>query len=372
MDTLLAPIFEGSPSDARVVTNDVGGVIGWAYGQVDPQSEGAVWELLWLGVALHAHRSGVGSALLADAEAIARAGGARTFLVSTSSNPATQAARALYFNAGLRVCGVVKHGYGEDDKVSYSALLRTPLGLLPARERGAARRIWEYSLQHAAPHVPGAVYDLILVCCSNDERVAEAAVALWKAGVAPRVLFSGGEGVLTAGRWGGLPEADAFAAVAASAGLPREATLVETKSRNTGENAKFSAALFPTPPASICLVTKPFMERRALATFLAQWPKDTGGRLPRFAVTSPQIGLDDYPNEEMGLGLPAVLAVAAGDLQRVIVYPSLGHQVAQEVPTEVRVALHRLVVAGHTSHLLRVEGGVAGSNDPRMYVGLGE
>lgn len=244
------------------------------------------------------------------------------------------------------------------------------LAALPEPVRAAARRVWDYATGHAAPHVGGATYDVILVACSNDERVAERAAALWAEGAAPVVLFSGREGALTAGRWGGTTEAEAFAAVAAAAGLPRSAMLLETRAGNTGENARFSSALLAArggpPPTAVLLVTKPFMERRVLATFAVQWP----GPPPRFAATSPQLGLDAYPDPGRGLPLEHVIAVAAGDAQRCAVYPALGFQAPQDVPADVYDALRALVRAGHAGHMLRRPGAPDGSREPCDYLGL--
>jgi hypothetical protein len=235
--------------------------------------------------------------------------------------------------------------------------------------------VWAYATGHGAPHARGATYDVLLVACSNDERVAERAAALYAEGAAPVVVFSGREGALTAGRWGGTTEAEAFAAVAATCGLPRSAMLLETRAGNTGENARFSCELLAArggpPPASVLIVTKPFMERRALATFAVQWPAGVGGgSVPRFAATSPQLALDVYPDPNRGLPLDHVLAVAAGDAQRCVVYPALGFQAPQDVPAELLDALRVLVRAGHTGHMLRRPGAPAGSREPAEYEGL--
>jgi len=255
--------------------------------------------------------------------------------------------------------------------------MESALAALTAPERAAAHAVWGYAIGHDAAHTSGSRYDVIIVCCSNDERVAERAAALWAEGVAPLVLFSGREGALTAGRWGGTPEAAAFAAVAAAAGLPPAATLLELRAGNTGENAKFSAALLAerggAAPHTVLLVTKPFMERRCLATFLVQWPRsggDSNGGLPHFAVTSPQLSLDAYPDAARGLPLEHVLAVAAGDAQRCVVYPARGFQAAQPVPGGLLDALRTLVRAGHTGHMLRRPGAPEGSREPADYEGL--
>lgn len=67
-------------------------------------------------------------------------------------------------------------------------------------------------------------------------RTAQA-VALYRQGLAPLILFSGGVG--------GNPPAEALVArqLALDAGVPASACLVETESHSTEENAEFSARL---------------------------------------------------------------------------------------------------------------------------------
>ena len=82
-------------------------------------------------------------------------------------------------------------------------------------------------------------------------------------GLAPRILFSGGQGNFTEA-WE-ESEAVIFARRAEELGMSREAILVETASSNTGENIKNSHRLLKEKgllPKRIILVQKPFMERR--------------------------------------------------------------------------------------------------------------
>ena len=82
-------------------------------------------------------------------------------------------------------------------------------------------------------------------------------------GLAPRILFSGGQGNFTEA-WE-ESEAVVFSRRAEELGVGREAILVETASSNTGENIKNSHRLLAEKkllPRRIILVQKPFMERR--------------------------------------------------------------------------------------------------------------
>lgn len=245
------------------------------------------------------------------------------------------------------------------------------LEALPPAVATAATLIWDYhQLCHPLPSSPATA---ILALGSNDPRVATRAAELYLAGAAPLLLFSGGVGALTAGQYGGLSEAAAFAGIAAGMGVPRSAILVEGASTNTGENIRFSRALLEgalagAPVASLILVQKPFMERRTLATFLAQWG---AGRAPDFAVTSPRLGLREYPVKGAHrLGLRDVVEVMCGDLQRIAVYPAKGFQVWQDIPAPVWAALKLLVRAGYGAHMMRVAGAPAGSTEPCDYEGL--
>jgi uncharacterized SAM-binding protein YcdF (DUF218 family) len=86
-------------------------------------------------------------------------------------------------------------------------------------------------------------------------------VALWRAGVAPRILFSGG------GPNRAAPEAAAMRAYALEAGVPADAIETEERSRSTLQNARFSADRLGGFPDRIVLVTDGFHLPRAWASF---------------------------------------------------------------------------------------------------------
>ena len=102
-----------------------------------------------------------------------------------------------------------------------------------------AKILWNYHLvNHSLTKT-----DCILALGSHDLRVAERAAELYLQGYAPLLVLSGGLGNFTQGMWT-EPEADKFAAIARSMGVPEHAILVENKSSNTGENILFTRRLF--------------------------------------------------------------------------------------------------------------------------------
>jgi uncharacterized SAM-binding protein YcdF (DUF218 family) len=206
-----------------------------------------------------------------------------------------------------------------------------------------ARMIWDYHhLNHRLEQA-----DLILALGSHDLRVAEWAAEIYLQGWAPRLMFSGNTGALTRGKFA-KPEAIAFADIALAKGVPESAILIEQESTNTGENIALSRRLLAEilfDPERIILVQKPYMERRAYATFMNFWP---GKKL---IVTSPPISFDDYPTDELPKDL--VINIMVGDLQRIRDYPAQGFQIAQEIPAEVWIAYEQLVARGFTKRLIK-------------------
>ena len=212
--------------------------------------------------------------------------------------------------------------------------------------REPAERLWDY---HHMNHVLERS-DVIFVLCSHDTAVAERGAQLYLEGWAPLLVFSGGLGVITKNLWS-EPEAELFASIARGMGVPDTAILVETRSTNTGENVRFTRQLLDArgvEPRSLILVQKPYMERRAYATFRNYWPE------PRVAVTSPQVSFEEYLKNYSNSALTEddVVGIMVGDLQRVRLYPEKGFQIPQEIPADVWAAYEELVRAGYDKYLI--------------------
>ena len=214
---------------------------------------------------------------------------------------------------------------------------------MTSRTDDLAGILWDYMLlrQEVSPA------DVILVLGSNDVRVGEHGARLFLRGLAPWMVCSGNVGRLTAGRFE-KSEAETFADAAVRLGVPRSAILIEDASTNTGENIDRSRALLASRgihPSRLILVQKPYMERRAWATFKRRWSE------PDLMVTSPPIPYDEYPTP--GIPRDLVINILVGDVQRMRVYAERGFQVPQPVPDEVWAAWEELVARGYTGHLVQ-------------------
>jgi uncharacterized SAM-binding protein YcdF (DUF218 family) len=205
-----------------------------------------------------------------------------------------------------------------------------------------AGKIWDYHhLNHRLEKS-----DVILVLGSNDLRVAEYAAELYLQGWAPLIVFSGNAGALTRERFN-KPEAELFAEVALRRGAPESAMLIEAESTNSGENVIFSRRLLESKgidPDSLILVQKPYMERRAYATFMNFWP----GK--KVLAASPPIPFSEYSTEDLPRDL--VINIMLGDLQRIRIYPDRGFQIPQEIPDDIWRAFEKLVELGYDKHLI--------------------
>ena len=218
--------------------------------------------------------------------------------------------------------------------------------MIDDRLRPFVERVWNY---HRMDH-DLVRSDAILVLCSHDTRVAAYAAQLFLDRWAPRLIFSGGLGAITTGLFT-EPEADQFAGIAIGLGVPADCIVIENQSTNTGENVQFTRQLLAAraiDARAFILVQKPYMERRAFATFRKVWPE------PSVRVTSPRVSLDQYLSGYANDALSAadVVSIMVGDLQRIKLYPDRGFQIPQPIPDDVWLAFRELVAAGYDRHLV--------------------
>jgi uncharacterized SAM-binding protein YcdF (DUF218 family) len=206
-----------------------------------------------------------------------------------------------------------------------------------------AKTIWDYLQLEQEPQPSDAIF----VLGGIDTRVAERAAELFGAGYGKYIVVSGGVGRLTKAVFT-EPEARVFSKIMIAQGIPANKVIIEDKSANTGENIQFTYELLRRLGLhfdSLLLVQKPYMERRAYATFKKQWPDPD----IEITVTSPDIDYEDYCNESCPKEL--VLNDMVANLQRIKEYPSLGFQIEQHMPDEVWAAYERLVAAGYDEQL---------------------
>jgi uncharacterized SAM-binding protein YcdF (DUF218 family) len=209
-----------------------------------------------------------------------------------------------------------------------------------------ANIVWDYShMNHEL-----AKADCILVLGSHDIRVAQRGAELFLNSFGDVLIFSGGLGRLTEGMWD-KPEAELFAEEALKMGVPADKIIIENKSTNTGENIIFTKEILEERGLdfiSFIVVQKPYMERRAYATFKKHLPDKN------VMVTSPQMSFKEYCSSGNvdDINMEEVINIMVGDLQRVKVYAEKGFQVYQEIPDHVYHAFEELVKMGYTKYLI--------------------
>ena len=170
---------------------------------------------------------------------------------------------------------------------------------------------------------------------------------LYRAGLLPVLVFSGGNSPTTAERF---PRGEAvhYAEHAIALGVPRDAVIIEPRAANTGQNIDYSRQALADagiPVTSVMLISKPYMQRRAYATIGKAWPEAAP------VCASEDISFDEYLKSIGDDKL--VIDMLVGDLQRVIAYPARGFAIAQDVPDDVSCAYQRLIAAGYDSRLMK-------------------
>lgn len=200
-----------------------------------------------------------------------------------------------------------------------------------------ARLLWDY-LRLGIPVRPA---DCLLVFGGHDIGVADRAAELYRLEAAPLIVVSGGSRAVPDGS--DFPtEADAIADVILTYGVPKEAIVVERLASNTSENFWLSAELLRDlglAPDSFLAVTKPYAERRAVATARRRWPHEN------FAATSQEIGFRTY----LAGDIPAdrIMSHLAGEALRLEAYTATGLiDPGEPVPENVLDAARALQAKG--------------------------
>lgn len=205
-----------------------------------------------------------------------------------------------------------------------------------------ARTLWDY---HRLDDALGPS-DVIIGLGGHDISVAEHAANLWHAGLAPVILFSGANAPTTVDRF---PRGEAvhYRERAMELGVPDEALLLEPFATNTGENVVYGRQALATAGYEVetaIVVSRPYQQRRARATFRKQWAS------LKATYTAMPCELEDYL---LTIGDDKkVLEMLVGDTQRIGLYARLGLAVEEEISGPVAEALGFLVMAGYTRRIV--------------------
>lgn len=203
-----------------------------------------------------------------------------------------------------------------------------------------ARLLWDY----LRLGTPVRQVECLLVFGGHDIGVARRAANLYHDGIAPFIIVSGGSRAVPEGS--DFPtEADAISDVLRSLGVPKDVIALERLASNTSENFWLSAELLrdlAMDPQTLLVVTKPYAERRTIATARRRWPHR------QVDVTSEQVSFDFY----LTGGIPAdrILSMLAGEALRLKAYAASGLiDPSEPVPSHILGAAHALQAAGFSS-----------------------
>lgn len=224
--------------------------------------------------------------------------------------------------------------------------MTTLSSLLDAETLDCARCVFDF---HQLRHVP-IRSDVMLVLGTNDTRVAEYAATLYEQGYAPLIVPTGGiahQGDLLSTHWQ-RSEAEVFTEIMLTRGVPQGAILPEPRATNTAENFAFARQLLHERGIAVqrlLVVSKPFMQRRSLATYAVEWPEVPATFVTWASTFDEYCRAPDLPPDK-------IIHIMLGDLQRIGIYAQRGFAAPQRIPAPVKAAYERLVAKGYTHHLL--------------------
>jgi uncharacterized SAM-binding protein YcdF (DUF218 family) len=199
--------------------------------------------------------------------------------------------------------------------------------------------------------------ECLLVFGGHDIGVAVRAADLYAEAMAPFIVVSGGSRAVPDGS-DSPTEADAIADVLLSRGVLKEAIALERLASNTSENFWLSAELLRDlgrDPATFTAVTKPYVERRTIATARRRWH----GK--QVDVTSEVVSFDDY----LAGPIPAarILSHLAGEAIRLETYSETGLiDPGEPVPATILITARALQESGFNSRAISLRSARAASS----------
>ncbi len=204
--------------------------------------------------------------------------------------------------------------------------------------REAAEVVFDYLFLRDGP--PRKRCDLIIGFGHFDPAIPRHCCDLYMAGLAPRILFTGGVGAGSADL--SVPEAHFFydTARAYCPRIPHDAYVLEGDSTNTGENVQFSLARLaklesPMRPGrelrSAILVASPYRQRRVWLTCRRHMPRVRFHNAPPPSSWARERGKFRVQGQE-------ITDLVRGEVQRLVRYGCRGYIVQCIVPSEVLTA----------------------------------
>lgn len=193
--------------------------------------------------------------------------------------------------------------------------------------------------------------DCIIAMGCHDTDVAVRAAELYLDGWSDTIVATGGVGKITKDTMQ-KSEAEVYRDIMVDLGVPNERIILEKKSINTGENIIFTREILETEGLdfnSLIVVHKPYMERRAFATFPIRWPNK------KYIVTSEQKSFDEYIKkyDDHNINTDDVINLIVGEIQRAKIYPNKGWIIEQEIPDHIWSAYEQLVNMGYDKYLFK-------------------
>jgi uncharacterized SAM-binding protein YcdF (DUF218 family) len=211
---------------------------------------------------------------------------------------------------------------------------------MKAEDEDDARGLFDYLYLRDPEIIAG---DAVIGFGHFDRKIPRRCLELHRRGLAPLIVFTGGMGAGTADL--GQPEARAFLdEIQALGGVSAGAVVFEDRSTNTGENVEATTRRLEDEGRPLgseggirtaLIAANAYRQRRVALTCRLRHPG------VRWINAPPVTSFDEEVAMYAGKGQDLV-ALLAGEIQRLVDYPARGFCLPADIPREVLAAHARL------------------------------
>jgi uncharacterized SAM-binding protein YcdF (DUF218 family) len=195
--------------------------------------------------------------------------------------------------------------------------------------------------------VPAKRVDMIFILGNKSDALPGEAAKLFKKGLAPLIVLSGGRGRIT--KNDPYTEVERYMRVLRQENIPNAAIIGEDRSTNTGENITFSKSLLKSKGLTFTsgiAVTTAMLSMRHRAILKKQWSEIKWYiRTPEPMPFDTRMAMEN-PEEFLNL--------MVGEVTRLQHYPAKGFMEAVSIPHAITESVKVLVRSGYIKY--RIEG----------------
>lgn len=195
--------------------------------------------------------------------------------------------------------------------------------------------------------------DVVICCGCADVHVAEYACKLFLNSYADYIIFTGSSGKLSSKIFD-KSEAEKFAEIALSLGIPQNRILIENKSTNTGDNLRFSKQIMDSNNINYnnIIITGGVLHGMRFYAAAKTIFKDSNIIISTYDVDIKSF-FEFY--EKLGVSEYENICILVSDIYKMITYPDKGWQIKVDIPKKVINSYKNLIKLGYDKYMKEIK-----------------